>query len=93
METNDARKPRRKAKLAHVALIAGVSTTTASRALRGEGRVAPATVERVRTVAEVLGYQVNVTARALRRGDANRLLGILSDPRTQLANRTEADVS
>lgn len=92
MNSDDARKPRRRAKLAHVALIAGVSTTTASRALRGEGRVSPETVERVRTVAEVLGYRVDVTARALRRGNSARLLGIISDPRTQLANRSEADV-
>jgi len=52
--------------LQHVALEAGVSLYTASCALRGAGRVAPATAQRVREVAVRLEYTPHSAARLLR---------------------------
>lgn len=51
--------------LADVALAAGVSPITVSRALRGERAVDAALVERVRTAAHQLGYMPDPAARAL----------------------------
>ena len=51
--------------LSDVAEAAGVSPMTVSRALRGERRVAPALVEKVREVAASLGYVPDLAARAL----------------------------
>lgn len=47
---------------------AGVSTTTASDALSGRGRVSERTKERVQAAAEELGYAPSSTAQHLRRG-------------------------
>jgi len=70
--------------MAEVATLAGVSTMTASRALRGHPRVAKATVSRVRAAAEQLGYLRNNVARNLRLGRGIEALGIvvanLADP-------------
>ncbi|MHA6763787.1 LacI family DNA-binding transcriptional regulator [Streptacidiphilus sp. PAMC 29251] len=54
--------------IADVARLAGVHKATASRALNPEagGRVSAATVRRVRTVAEELGFTPNTAARSLR---------------------------
>ncbi|WP_426518475.1 LacI family DNA-binding transcriptional regulator [Diaminobutyricibacter sp. McL0618] len=52
--------------LQHVADRAGVSRATASLALTGKGRMAPATRQRVQDAASELGYVANPTARALR---------------------------
>lgn len=49
-----------------VAKVAGVSRTTASDALRGEGRVSEATRVAVMDAAQRLGYSMNRTARSLR---------------------------
>ena len=46
-----------------VAAAAGVSRSTASRALSGNGYAAPEVREKVRAVARELGYVVDVTAR------------------------------
>lgn len=51
--------------LIEVARAAGVSRSTASRALNGEPRVSPETVEQVRRAAEALGYTPNPAARTL----------------------------
>lgn len=48
-----------------IARLLGVSPSTVSRALSGKGRVSQATRERIRKVAEELGYQPNALARAL----------------------------
>lgn len=48
-----------------IARAAGVSQPTVSRALRGDPRVAAATVERVRQAAERLGYVPHLAARSL----------------------------
>ncbi|UZI29933.1 LacI family DNA-binding transcriptional regulator [Streptomyces sp. VB1] len=53
--------------LLDVARAAGVSKSTVSDALQGSGRVAEATRDRVRAVAEQLGYRPNSAARRLRR--------------------------
>lgn len=53
--------------LLDVARAAGVSKSTVSDALQGSGRVAEATRDRVRAVAEGLGYRPNSAARRLRR--------------------------
>ncbi|MBQ1079626.1 LacI family DNA-binding transcriptional regulator [Nocardiopsis sp. B62] len=59
---------RKRVTLRDVATRAGVSVAQASFALNGQGRVAPATVERVRRAAADLDYQVDGRARALRTG-------------------------
>ncbi|WP_345670010.1 LacI family DNA-binding transcriptional regulator [Streptomyces similanensis] len=53
--------------LLDVARAAGVSKSTASDALQGSGRVAGTTRDRVREVADRLGYRPNSAARRLRR--------------------------
>jgi LacI family gluconate utilization system Gnt-I transcriptional repressor len=57
--------------LREVSLAAGVSTSTASRALRGERAVAPELIERVQAAAQRLAYVPDPAARALasRRSD------------------------
>ncbi|TQL02319.1 LacI family DNA-binding transcriptional regulator [Cellulomonas sp. SLBN-39] len=54
--------------LKDVAAAAGVSVMTASNAVNGRPRVAPATRQRVLDAVEALGYEVNLTARRLRAG-------------------------
>ncbi|MBR8743746.1 LacI family DNA-binding transcriptional regulator [Nocardiopsis sp. MG754419] len=60
--------PRQRVTLRDVAARAGVSVAQASFALNGRGRVASATVERVRRAAAELDYQVDTRARQLRTG-------------------------
>ena len=62
--------------LRKVALISGVSTSTASRALAGSTLVSAATRARVSRVAKDLGYRPNASARTLRTGDS-RLVGLV----------------
>jgi DNA-binding LacI/PurR family transcriptional regulator len=57
-----------------VALAADVSITTVSHALNGKGRLPPATRERVRTIAEELGYRPSSPARNL----GGRRTGLIS---------------
>jgi LacI family transcriptional regulator len=68
--------PVRRATIREVAEAAGVSRSTASRALTGQGYVAPQVRERVRTVARDLGYVADATARHLRR-QASQSIGVL----------------
>lgn len=63
--------------LRDVAAAAGVSTMTASRAISGEGRIAPATRERVLLEADRLGYRPSQSARSLRANES-RLLGFVA---------------
>ncbi len=58
--------PRRKATLADVAERAGVSTSTASRALNGHSGLAPATRAAVQDAAATLNFQPSALARSLR---------------------------
>lgn len=52
-----------------IARMAGVSTSTVSRALSGSTLIPPATCERIRELARTLNYQVNVGAANLRKRD------------------------
>ena len=68
--------PTRRATIREVAEAAGVSRSTASRALTGHGYVAPVVRDRVRDVARGLGYVADATARHLRQ-QASRSIGVL----------------
>ncbi|TVR01134.1 MAG: LacI family transcriptional regulator [Spirochaetaceae bacterium] len=59
-----------------VAAAAGVSRATVSLAFRGDTRIPHATVERVRTAAEQLGYVYNGAAARLRSG-RSRVVGLI----------------
>ena len=63
--------------LFHVAAAAGVSVKTASRVFAGSDKVTPATAEKVRRAAELIGYHSNVLARELRVGALSRLMGMV----------------
>lgn len=67
----------RRATLADVARFAGVSVSTASKALNDRTDVRPATRERVRVAAEQLGFEPNSLARALF-GDRSGTVGMLT---------------
>jgi DNA-binding LacI/PurR family transcriptional regulator len=69
-------RPARRATIKEVAETAGVSRSTASRALTGHGYVAPQVRDRVRDVARSLGYVPDATARHLRQ-QASRSIGVL----------------
>ena len=62
-----------------VAQAAGVAPSTVSRTFSRPGRVNAATAERVRRVAEELGYRANPLARALPRGRTRLLAFVVSD--------------
>ena len=62
--------------IAEVARVAGVSKSTASRALTGNGYVSPATRERVARVAEDLGYVASSSASSLATG-RTRNIGVV----------------
>jgi DNA-binding LacI/PurR family transcriptional regulator len=59
--------------MADVAARAGVSVATVSRALRGSDLVSPATLGRVRAVADELGFSVSRTASGLATGRLGRI--------------------
>ena len=63
----------RPASLADVAKVAGVSSQTVSRVVRGASVVAPGTRERVLAAVEELGYRPNLAARSL----SNRRTGVI----------------
>ncbi len=64
------------ATLADVARLSATSRSTASRALNNDSRISPSTVERVRLVAEALGYRPNLAARSLSTGRSG-ILGLV----------------
>ena len=63
----------RRARLSDVAKLAGVSSQTVSRVVRGASVVAPETRERVLAVVEELSYRPNLAARSL----SNRRTGVI----------------
>jgi DNA-binding LacI/PurR family transcriptional regulator len=65
-----------------VAREAGVSVTTVSHALNGKGRLHPSTRQRVREVADRLGYRPNPAARSLVSGRTGLIAAIPSLPRS-----------
>ncbi|MFI9645207.1 LacI family DNA-binding transcriptional regulator [Streptomyces sp. NPDC052040] len=70
--------------LLDVARAAGVSKSTASDALQGSGRVAETTRDRVREVADRLGYRPNSAARRLRRASTGAVGLYLPQTATRL---------
>ncbi|WP_314505042.1 LacI family DNA-binding transcriptional regulator [uncultured Microbacterium sp.] len=74
--TEDAVVPYRRSTIKEVAEAAGVSRSTASRALAGTGYVAEPVRARVRNAAKKLGYVVDVTARSLKQ-QSSRLIGVV----------------
>lgn len=56
-----------------IAREAGVSVSTASRALNDNPRISQATRQKVKRIADQLGYQPNYAARNLTRGEANMI--------------------
>lgn len=65
--------------MAEIARIAGVDTSTVSRALAGSPRVTKETRALIDKIVKETGYVVNETARHLRGGRANQVLVIVSD--------------
>lgn len=68
----------RKVGIKDVAAAAGVSPTTVSHALSGEGKVSPATRDRVLQAAKQLGYRPNRLAAGLR-SRQSKVFGLVSD--------------
>lgn len=62
-----------------IAKAAGVSRTTVKRALTGEGRISPETMERIKRIAEEMKYRPNHSALRLTRGKTN-LVGVVNFP-------------
>ena len=73
--------PPRRATLKDVARAAGVSQSTTSRALSGEGYVASAVRDRILVAAEELGYVPHAMARSLRKQVSRSVGVIVSDLR------------
>ncbi|MGN6598648.1 MAG: LacI family DNA-binding transcriptional regulator [Actinomycetales bacterium] len=67
----------------------GVSVSTASRALSGSSRISAATRERVRRVADALGYRPNAMAQGLRT-NRSRLVGLVV---TNLVNASFQEIA
>ena len=66
--------------LEEVALLAGVSRATVSRVVNGSPTVDPAMKERVDVAVRELGYQPNLSARALVRNRTDTLALVVSEP-------------
>lgn len=77
----DKRLPFARPTIREVADAAGVSRSTASRALSGNGYAAPDVRERVRAAAKELGYVVDVTARSLKQRTSRSVGVLVSDLR------------
>lgn len=86
---DDSRALRRPT-LAQVALIAGVSRSTASYALNGRKPVSPETRERVRAAAARIGYRINTNARSLRTQTTARIGVVLLAPETAMVATHDA---
>lgn len=83
MSAQDATTPALRVTISDVAAEAGVSRATATRALKGEGRFAPETRDRIVEVAERLGYVRNTMAAELaagRTGTVGLMLRDASNP-------------
>lgn len=74
-------RPIERATIKDVAAAAGVSRSTASRALSGNGYAAPEVREKVRAVARELGYVVDATARSLKQRTSRSIGVLVSDLR------------
>jgi LacI family transcriptional regulator len=67
-QPSDAARPARPATIYDVSRTAGVSISTASKALNGKGKLSTATRERVQAAAAQLGFRPNELAQSLLRG-------------------------
>jgi DNA-binding LacI/PurR family transcriptional regulator len=76
LAASDGARPARRPTIREVAEMAGVSRSTASRALTGRGYVAPQVRDRVREVAHGLSYVPDAAARHLRQ-QASQSIGVL----------------
>src|SRR5215218_6314857 len=75
---SDQWKPSRRPTMKEVASVSGVSVATVSRALNGDAAVHPDRLARVLEAVELLGYQRDDVASALRRADrASASLGLI----------------
>lgn len=81
--------PQRRPTLKDIAAAAGVSRSTAARALSGEGYVAAPVRQRILAIADDLGYVPHVLARSLRK-QASRSVGVLV---SDLRNAFYADLA
>ncbi|WP_150307057.1 LacI family DNA-binding transcriptional regulator [Planctomonas psychrotolerans] len=88
-ETFPRSTPPRRATLKDVARAAGVSQSTTSRALSGEGYVAAAARDRIVAAADELGYVPHAMARSLRK-QVSRSVGVLV---SDLRNTFYADLA
>ena len=79
MSGADAPTPALRVTVSDVAAAAGVSRATATRALKGEGRFAPETQQRILEVAERLGYVRNTAAAELAAGKTGTVGLMLRD--------------
>lgn len=77
--SRDAATPALRVTISDVAAAAGVSRATATRALKGEGRFAPETQERILQAAEQLGYVRNTMAAELAAGRTDTVGLMLRD--------------
>ncbi|WP_225768188.1 LacI family DNA-binding transcriptional regulator [Inquilinus sp. Marseille-Q2685] len=68
--------------MSDVARLAGVATSTVSRALAVPGRVNEATRRRIAAAAEQLGYIPNAAAQSLRAGRSTNIMATLPGPNT-----------
>lgn len=90
--------PRGRPTLRDVALLAGVSTKTASRVVTGEGGVTAAKVAAVQDAVAKLGYRPNFTASSLRRASGRTaaiaaVLEDVSNPFSSALHRALEDVA
>lgn len=72
------------ATLKDVAKLAGVSVSTASRALSGTGRISQATIQQVLQAADDLSYTVNIHARSLKMGRSHTIALMVPDIRNPI---------
>lgn len=75
-----SRKPAKKVSLADIAAMAGVSTNTVSRVVRGDPEVADKTRKRIAALIDEMGYVPNYAARALASNRTGVLHVLLAAP-------------
>lgn len=79
----------KKLQMADIARLAGVSVSTVSRALNGNARINPQTVQRVQELARSLNYSINVGAKNLRMRE-NRTIALII-PIDRASNQSISD--